>query len=75
MDYRIRLKQLREDHDLSQEQVAKIIGRSKRSYNDIENGASKLRISELILLCEYYDVSADYLIGMTDDPENGESSA
>ena len=69
MDYRERMKQLREDHALTPEQAAEIIGRSKRSYNNIENGNAKLKIIELIRLCEYYQVSADYLIGLTDDPE------
>ena len=69
MDYRERMKQLREDHALTLEQAAEIIGRSKRSYNNIENGNAKLKIIELIRLCEYYQVSADYLIGLTDDPE------
>lgn len=69
MEYRERMKLLREKHALTPEQAAGIIGRSERSYNSIENGNTKLRIRELIALCEYYQVTADYLIGLTDKPE------
>lgn len=63
MDYRTRMKHLREDHDLTQTQVAKIINKSQQGYNHIEVGRAELKIEDLIKLCDFYHVSADYLIG------------
>ena len=66
MDYRQRMRDLREDHDLSQAEVGKIIHKSQQGYSHIENGRAELKIEDLIELCKYYHVSADYFIGMTD---------
>ncbi len=63
MDYRQRMKGLREDHDLTQAQVGKIINKSQQGYNHIETGRAELRIDDLIKLCDLYGVSADYMIG------------
>ena len=65
MDYRQRMKDLREDHDLTQAQVGAIINKSQQGYNHIEAGRAELKIEDLIKLCDLYDVSADYLIGRT----------
>ena len=67
MDYRKRLRELREDHDLSQEQVGEILKKSQQGYSHIENGRAELKIEDLITLCKFYEVSADYLIGTTED--------
>ena len=67
MDYRQRLREVREDRDLSQTEVGKIINKSQQGYSHIENGRSELKIDDLIALCKFYNLSADYLIGMTDD--------
>ncbi len=66
MNYRERMKSLREDHDLSQAELGKVINKSQQGYNHIENGRAELKIEDLILLCDFYKVSADYLIGRTD---------
>lgn len=66
MDYRTRLRHLREDRDLTQAAVGKVIHKSQQGYNHIETGRAELKIEDLILLCRFYGVSADYLIGMTD---------
>lgn len=63
MDYRRRLRELREDHDLSQAQVGKLLNKSQQGYSHIENGKADLQIDDLLILCEYYKVSADYIIG------------
>ena len=68
-DYRTRLKELREDHDLTQEFVGKLICKSQQGYNHIEMGRAELKINDLAILCKYYDVSADYIIGLTDAPK------
>ena len=71
MDYRERLRALREDRDLSQQQVAEVINKSQQGYSHIENGRAELKIEDLKTLCRFYEVSADYLIGYTDDPGTG----
>lgn len=69
MDYRQRLRDMREDHDLSQADVGKIIHKSQQGYSHIENGRAELKIEDLIALCQFYQVSADYMIGLKDKPE------
>lgn len=66
MDYRERMKQLREDNDFTQMQLGKILSKSQQGYNHIETGRAELKIEDLIKLCNLYNVSADYLIGRTD---------
>ena len=68
MHYRQRMRDLREDHDLSQAEVGKIIHKSQQGYSHIENGRAELRIEDLIELCQFYQVSADYFIGLRDKP-------
>ena len=69
MDYRIRMRNLREDRDLSQAQVGKLLNKSQQGYNHIETGRAELKIEDLAILCKYYNVSSDYMIGLTDDPK------
>lgn len=66
MDYRTRMRDIREDRDLTQKQVGKIINKSQQGYNHIETGRAELKIDDLIKLCRFYNVSADYFIGLTD---------
>lgn len=66
MDYRERMRALREDRDLTQLQVAKIINKSQQGYNHIETGRAELKIEDLIRLCDFYKVSSDYFIGRKD---------
>ena len=68
MDYRIRMRNLREDKDLTQKQVGAIINKSQQGYSHIEDGRAELKIDDLIKLCRFYNVSADYFIGLTDMP-------
>lgn len=68
MNYRERMRAIREDHDLSQAEAAKIIQKSQQGYSHIENGRAELKIEDLIALCRYYNVSADYMIGIADKP-------
>ena len=62
--YRERIRELREDHDLSQEQVAKELGTSQTMYSRYERGASELPVRHLIGLCRLYHVSADDILGI-----------
>lgn len=68
MDYRTRMRNLREDHDLTQAQVGKLINKSQQGYNHIETGRAELKIEDLATLCRYYNVSADYVVGLIDEP-------
>ena len=67
MDYRERMRALREDNDITQAQIAKVISKSQQGYNHIETGRAELKIDDLIKLCDFYDVSADYFIGRKDE--------
>lgn len=66
MNYRERMRALREDRDLTQAQIARIINKSQQGYNHIETGRAELKIEDLITLCDYYQVSADYFIGRSE---------
>ncbi|MBQ3355936.1 MAG: helix-turn-helix transcriptional regulator [Oscillospiraceae bacterium] len=68
MDYRERMRSLREDRDLSQAQIGKLLNKSQQGYSHIESGRAELKIEDLIKLCDFYNVSADYLIGRTEQP-------
>ncbi len=70
MNYRERLRALREDRDLTQAEVGRIIRKSQQGYNHIEAGRAELKIEDLITLCRYYHVSSDYMIGLSDQPSH-----
>ena len=59
------LRDLREDHDLTQQQIADLLGTSQTMYARYERGANELPIRHLITLCNFYNVSADYILGIT----------
>ncbi len=56
---------LREDHDLTQSQVAVVLGTSQTMYARYERGANELPLHHLITLCHLYGVSADYILGLS----------
>ena len=66
MDYRQRIRDVREDRDLTQAEVGKVLNKSQQGYNHIEIGRAELKIDDLAKLCRFYNLSADYLIGLTD---------
>lgn len=68
MDYRKRIRDLREDHDKTQTEIAQVLGTSQTMYARYERGASELPIRHLIRLAEYYNVTTDYLLGRTERP-------
>lgn len=68
MDYRRRLRYLREDHDKTQQNIADVLGTSQTMYARYERGANELPVRHLIKLAEYYHVSTDYLLGRSNDP-------
>lgn len=70
MDYRRRLRDVREDRDLTQEEIGTLLNKSQQGYNHIETGRAELKIDDLIKLCKYYDLSADYIIGLSNKPKS-----
>ena len=58
MDYRERLRNMREDRDLSQAEIGALLNKSQQGYSHIENGRAELKIEDLAALCKYYNVSA-----------------
>lgn len=64
-DYMQRLRDLREDHDKTQQQIADYLGTSQTMYARYERGANELPIRHLISLCKYYNVSSDYILGLS----------
>ena len=69
MDYRTRIRNIREDRDLTQAEVGKLIQKTQQGYNHIETGRAELKIEDLVTLCKFYNVSADYLTGIINDPK------
>lgn len=70
MNYRERLRDIREDRDLTQAEIGKLLDKSQQGYNHIEAGRAELKIEDLVKLCRYYDVSADYIIGLINKPRS-----
>lgn len=64
-----RIKDLREDHDLTQQQIASAIGITQRKYSYLETGTQPLTDELLVLLSNYYHVSIDYLLRQTNNPK------
>ena len=65
MDYRPRMRNLREDRDKPQPQIADSLGTDQTMYARYERGANELPIHNLLALCKYYNVSADYILGLS----------
>lgn len=68
MDYRMRIRNMREDRDMTQTEVGKLLQKSQQGYSHIESGRAELKIEDLVTLCKFYNVSADYMIGLSDTP-------
>ncbi len=62
------LRDLREDKDLKQEDIAKVLNMKQQQYSNYEIGKRALPIEHLITLCKFYNVSADYILGLPDLP-------
>ena len=62
-----RIRDLREDHDLTQTQIAKVLNMSQTGYSQYEIGKNDIPTKVLIKLSEYYNTSVDYLLGLTDE--------
>lgn len=67
MEYVRIIRNLREDADKTQTEIAQVLGTSQTMYARYERGANELPIRHLIALCQYYHVSADYILGLCSD--------
>ena len=65
-NYMKRMRDLREDHDKTQREIADVLSTSQTMFTRYERGANELPIRDLIALCKYYHVSADYILGLID---------
>lgn len=65
----LRLRDLREDNDMSQAKMAKLLGCSQQTYSRYESHATEIPLESLIFLADYYDTSVDYLLGITNHNE------
>lgn len=60
------MRALRQDHDLSQEKIAKMLGVAQTTYSQYELDKRPMPIEYLVALCKFYNVSSDYMLGLTD---------
>ena len=67
MEYYERFRSLREDHDLTQTEVAEYLGVKQNYYSMQERGKKPFQVDQIRQLCKYYNVSADYILGLAPD--------
>ncbi len=65
----MRIKDLREDRDLTQKEIAEFLHVKQNTYSQYENGQRQIPLNCLIALAKYYNTSTDYLLGLTDKLE------
>ena len=75
LTYIDKLRGLREDNDLTQAQIAQVLGTSQTMYARYERGANELPIRHLVTLCKFYNISADYLLNTAPDPKRKQKRA
>ena len=68
IDMKLRIRDLREDNDLTQQQISKILLCDQSLYSKYERGERDIPVALLIKLADYYNTSIDYLVGRTDNP-------
>ena len=69
MNYSERIRALREDHDKTQTEIASLLRVGQRTYCDYELGKTRIPVDSLIVLAKLYNVSMDYICGVTDQRE------
>ena len=70
-----KLRGLREDNDLTQTQIAEVLGTSQTMYARYERGANERPIHHLTTICKFYNISADYLLNTHPDPHRKQKRA
>ena len=69
LELRLRIRDLREDNDMNQAEMAKLLGVSQQTYSRYESHVTDIPLESLIWLAEYYNTSVDYLLGITSRKE------
>ncbi len=69
MDYIDRLTNLRVDSDIKQSVIADVLDIKQSAYSKYEKRRVKLQVDDLIKLCEFYNISADYILGFSEEPK------
>ena len=69
MNFYQRLRDLREDHDLTQKEIALLLGTTQPQYVRYESGERELPMHHFITLAKHYNISLDYLAGLTNTPK------
>lgn len=72
-EYAQKIRDLRTDHDKSQAQIAILLGTTKNQIGKYERGEQEMPIKHLLALCKYYNVSADYILGLPKGMPYGKS--
>ena len=67
--YLKRLRELREDHDKYQKEIAEILNISQQYYSEYEKGKRPIQVEYIVKLAKFYNVSADYILELTDNPK------
>ncbi len=67
MNYAQRIKDLREDRDMTQQEIAEVLKTARNYYGEYERGSRPLPIEHLITLCRFYNVSPEYILGFTNE--------
>lgn len=65
--YYKRIRELREDNDKFQKDIAKLLNTTQQNYSKIENGTSEITADRVVILAKYYGVSADYILELSDE--------
>ena len=66
MNYAARIRQLREDHDKTQQQIAELLNVGQKTYSDYELGKTRIPLESVIKLAKLYDVDMNYICGVSD---------
>ena len=66
MNYSARIRALREDHDMTQAKIAQLLQVGQKTYSDYELGKTRIPVDSLIKLAKLYNVSMDYICGVSD---------
>ncbi len=65
MKYNERIREIREDHSLTQQKIADLLHIGQRTYADYESGKTRIPVDSLLVLARYYNVSVDYISGVS----------
>ncbi len=63
------LRELREDNDLTQNDIAEVLGTTQQVYSRYEKGINEIPVRHIITLCKFYKISSDYILGLKEQPD------